>query len=76
MFSTGDTAGTGQVESLRQDPSQENIRLTELMLNNLAEDAGQYVASLPESLTQNRARDLPSERPQGRSRKTKDRSRG
>ena len=37
-----------QVESLRRDPSQENIRLTELMLNNLAEEAGTYVASLPE----------------------------
>ena len=43
VFSTGDTAGTGQVESLRQDLSQGNIKLTELMLNNLAEDGGQYV---------------------------------
>ncbi len=37
-----------QVESLRRDPSEENVRLTELMLNNLAGEAGEYVASLPE----------------------------
>jgi DNA-binding NarL/FixJ family response regulator len=37
-----------QVESLRRDPSEENIRLTVLALQNLAEDAGAYVASLPE----------------------------
>lgn len=37
-----------QVESLRRDPSEENVRLTVLALQNLAEDAGSYVADLPE----------------------------
>lgn len=37
-----------QVESLRRDPSEENIRLAVLGLQNLAEDAGAYVAGLPE----------------------------
>jgi DNA-binding NarL/FixJ family response regulator len=37
-----------QVESLRRDSSEENIRLTELALQGLAESAGAYVASLPE----------------------------
>lgn len=37
-----------QVESLRRDPSEENVRLTVLALQSLAEDAGAYVASLPE----------------------------
>lgn len=37
-----------QVESLRWDASEENVRLTELMLQNLAEEAGTHVVRLPE----------------------------
>ncbi len=37
-----------QVESLHWDASQENPRLTELMLQNLAEEAGAHVVNLPE----------------------------
>jgi len=37
-----------QVESLRWDASEENVRLTGLMLQNLAEEAGAHVVRLPE----------------------------
>ena len=37
-----------QVESLRWDASEENVRLTKLMIRNLAAEAGAYVARLPE----------------------------
>ncbi len=37
-----------QVESLHRDASEENIRITEIMLQNLAEEAGAHIAQLPE----------------------------
>jgi predicted transcriptional regulator len=37
-----------QVESLRWDASEENVRLTCLMLQNLSEEAGAHVVRLPE----------------------------
>jgi len=37
-----------QVERLRWDASEENIRITEIMLQNLAEEAGAHIAQLPE----------------------------
>ncbi len=36
-----------QVESMRHDPSEDNIEITKILLTNLAEDAGAYTARLP-----------------------------